>query len=221
MPVGLDYTPVGVPVLCNLHFFSSSSAHQNLSGPDRGKHHSLHHKENIWPIRHRESQRPHQAASQECPIRTGNDPCAHIPDTAGHVRCGWLTVCFVHLFGGGGSCCFEKLLTPGDSSTKHKSDAAVLLCCSYCFLLPGCADITGWHGVRHYQNRHPGEEQRAVCETKTAADWPKGLHPESESHTSIQLSSSASQTGLGAAVFSDTIFCSSLSTDRMFDCYLW
>lgn len=37
--------------------------------------------------------------------------------------------------------------------------------------------------MRHYQNRHPGEEQRAVCETKTAADWPKGLHPESESHT--------------------------------------
>lgn len=95
MPVGLDYTPVGVPVLCNLHFFSSSSAHQNLSGPDRGKHHSLHHKENIWPIRHRESQRPHQAAGQECPIRTGNDPCAHIQDTAGHVRCGWLTVCLI------------------------------------------------------------------------------------------------------------------------------
>ena len=204
--------------VCCFFFFCSFSAHQNLSGPDRGKHHSLHHEENVWPICHRESQRSHQAAGQECPIWTGNDLCAHIQEAA--VMCsvvGWLSVlftCFVEVAP------VEKLLTSGGSSAKHTSDAVVLLCCSYCFLLPGCADITGWHGVRHYQNRHPGEEQRAVCETKTAADWPQGLHPKSESHTNIQLSFSTSQTDLGADVFSDTDLRSLVSTDRMFDCYL-
>lgn len=51
--------------LCNF------SAHQSLSGSDRGKHHSLHHQENVWPLRHRESQRSHQAAGQERPVRAG------------------------------------------------------------------------------------------------------------------------------------------------------
>lgn len=53
------------------------SEHQSLSGPDRRQHDSLHHQENLWPVRHHQSQRSDQAAGPQCPLWTGD--CLYSP----------------------------------------------------------------------------------------------------------------------------------------------
>lgn len=57
----------------------------------------------------------------------------------------------------------------------------VLFFCFFSPPPPGCADITGWCGVWHHQNRDLGEEQRTICEAKAASYRPERFHLKGES----------------------------------------